>query len=84
MGVQLGDYVRFRPGMAPDALHERERDVGIVVALLPQPGPGALAVAIFDGYRSPPISPDVFEVVGEPMPAGGLSGAGAAEPGGAP
>ena len=66
MPVQLGDHVRFRAGMTPEANKARERDVGGVVALLSETGPEPWPVVQFDGYGSVALQPGLVEVVGEP------------------
>ena len=67
--VQLGDYVRFRDGHAPEALKGRERDLGIVIALVPHDGADEWPVVQFDGHRTAALSPALLEVVGEAWPA---------------
>ena len=69
--IQLGDYGRFRPGKAPEALKGRERDLGTVVALVSQTGPEPWPVVQFEGYRTAALSPGLLEVVGEAWPGGG-------------
>ena len=64
--IQLGDHVRFRAGMTPEALKGRERDVGIVIAFERQVGPGIWPVVQFETYRTTAIAPGLLEVVGEP------------------
>ena len=67
--IQLGDYVRFRAGMAPKALEGRERDLGTVIALVPHRKDEQWPVVQFDGYRTAGLSPNMLEVVGEAWPA---------------
>ena len=67
--IQLRDHVRFRAGMAPEALKGRERDVGVVIAFERQVGPGTWPVVQFETYLSAAIAPGLLEVVGEPSSA---------------
>ena len=67
--IQLGDYVRFREGHAPDAMKGRERDLGTVIALVPHHKDEHWPVVQFDGYRTAALAPGMLEVVGEAWPA---------------
>ncbi len=73
MAFQLGDRVRFRGGMAIEHMRGRKRRVGVVVALVAEPGPEPWLVVQFGGYRSPALQPAMLEAVGN-------SGAGGNEP----
>ena len=68
MAVQLGDHVRFRAGMSPEALKGRDRDIGIVVGFDRHLGPEPAPLVQFETYRAA-ILPGLLEVVGEPIPA---------------
>lgn len=67
--IQLGDYVRFREGHVPEALQGRERDLGIVIALVPHRKDEQWPVVQFDGYRTAAVAPGVLDVVGGDWPA---------------
>ena len=64
MAFELGDRVRFRGGMAIEAMRGRKRRVGVVVALVAEPGPEPWRVVQFGSYRSPALQPAMLEAVG--------------------
>ncbi len=70
MVFQLGDRVRFRGGMAMEAMRGRKRRVGVVVALVAEIGPEPWIVVQFGGYRSPALQPAMLESVTEPRAVG--------------
>ena len=66
MAFQLGDHVRFRGGMAIEHMRGRKRRVGVVVALMADPGPEPWPIVQFGGYMSPALQPAMLEAVTEP------------------
>ena len=68
-GIQLGDSVRFRVGMAPEALKGREAALGVVTALVPFGGPELWPVVQFDSFKTSVLQPGQLEIVGDTSPA---------------
>lgn len=64
MGIQLGDYVRFRDGQAPEALQGREHELGVVIALVIQEGSEPWPLAQFESYRSVASDSSSLRLVG--------------------